>query len=573
MIYFKKIRIANFASIGNRPIEIDYTSFNIGLVSGPNGAGKSQSFLYSLYYALYGKSFSKTTLGALVNNINKKGLLVELDFSIGANEYRIRRGIKPAVFEIYINGTLKPQPSTTKEYQDYLVKNILKMDERTFRQLVVVGSSTYVPFMRLPAGERRVVVEDMLNLGIFTRMLEASKLELQEVQSTIRTLETDILESRHSLDVLLAKKKERESITGTILQELKDQISQAQDSISTLQEKFSSISLKKEEYDSAMGEVSRLKGIIEEARGLRVKITTLKSQSLKRQSFFEEHSKCPTCEREIGEELKEKVQGETKSKVEEYDTTLQTFDTKLESLSTRLSSAQDNLDNILKAIKEKTSISEEITKVESRKKELESKLESTEEKLKESVGEDREKIGELKESIEKLTESKESWAQKQTAILALQSLLKDDGVKSSIIKSYIPLLNQYIRKYLDIMNSSISFEFDENFEAKIEDAHSPDLEYGSRSMGESLRLDYAILFSLRDLVKIRSSISTNLLVLDEADGGCLDAAGFQAFTGIISALEDTNVLIISHSEEEYTSLADTTFNIEKVGGFTKIRVQ
>lgn len=571
MITFKTIKIQNFASIGNKPLEFDYTKFNIGLVTGNNGAGKSQTFLYSLYYALYGKSFSKTTLGALINNINKKGLLVELTFSIGSNDYLIRRGMKPNLFEIYVNGKLKPQPSTTKEYQTWLETQVLKMDEKTFRQLVVYGSSSYIPFMRLSASERRVVVEDMLNLGIFSKMLELSKIELASVVESGKKVSASILEKSHQKDVLEAKKKEREEVTGKVIEELETSIASANEKIMTLQDAFSAISISKEEYEAAEKEVSKFRGILDEAKTLRVKISTLKSQSSKRQSFFESNEVCPTCERQIDSDLKHKMHEETSKKIEEYEKNLASFDQKMQSVQKKLEAAEEFHRGFVQKVREKNSISEEISKKAAEKKSLESRLESMKGLMQESYEEDNAQIAAFKKEIENLDKEKAQWEEKATALQALQSLLKDDGVKSNIIKSYIPLLNQYIRNYLEIMNFPITFEFDETFEAHIADGHSDSLEYGSRSQGEQMRINYACLMALREIVKIRSSISTNLLLLDESDGGCMDSEGFQALTQILSSLTGTNILIISHSEDEYTSISDNIYVVEKVNGFTRLK--
>lgn len=569
MIVFEKMKLQNFLSIGNKPIEVDLNHEGITLICGHNGSGKSGIFLYPIYYGLYGKSFSKTKLGSLVNNINGNGMVVELWFSIGDNQYHIKRGSKPNIFEIYVNGKLKQQLANTRDYQSYLEHDILKMDENTFKQLVVIGSTSYTPFMRLSLGERRIVVEDILDLSIFSKMLEKSKIYMVELDTEISANNEIQREITEKIHILEAKKEESEKVSSTYKASLERDLENTRKEIKKYV-KLTSCGSYENKIKTLKNTKAKQEQVITEANNILTEFTTKMKSIIKTEDFFSNNSSCPTC----GQDITKEVFDKKKNLILERKKSLQE---KIDKCRNKLNELYKKKDDLIEELNEIIDLQEQYIKniftlnqLCDQEKELENKIKN----IKGDVSETIEKINsEIIKYNQELTEKcreKDILLEKKNALTSLQGMLKDDGIKSEIISSYLPKLNQLVQHYLDICGFNIVFSFDNMFEASITDRIQENREYFSFSEGQRARIDIAILMAMRDLSKLRSSTSCNIITVDEFDG-VLDTDGKIAFMEILKSISDTSIYIISHAYEEYNTYANRNFVVEKQNGFTRLK--
>lgn len=572
MIEFKKLTYKNFLSVGNRPLEIDLSGNGICLITGANGNGKSAVIL-ALYYALYGKSFRKINLSGMINNINKKQLLVTLEFSVNGSEYRIVRGMKPNVFEIWVNGHLKEQNASAKEYQDWLTYRVLKMDERTFRQLVVVGSTLFVPFMRLSAADRRVVIDDLLSLDVFSGMLGVAKQRLSALEQ-----EQHELESRSSLlrVELRAEKEKSRSIENLI-----------QDSIRKIQEENEEIL--KSRIPSLLTEANRLdqeikntdQGVfvsehekteqgIRESERKQVHLEKDVSFAKKVVGFFQKNSSCPSCGQTISEELADEKITFLNGKISDFQRELDELTREQEKRRQDLLRLEEEIRGIRKkhtdyasAMKSlrhyKELIDSNNRKIQNFRDQENNVSVQNEEKII-SISDD---IAALEKDISKLKEKRKHY---DTILL----MLRDEGIKSVIVKSYLPFINSIIKKYIGLTEFNISFSFNENFEETIKTRNREIMEYNNLSEGEQQRINFALLFAFRELTRLKSSISTNLLIIDEVGDSLLDYDGIMAINNIFRSI-DSRIMIITHYPEHYREIAKSKIEFQKSGHFTSVR--
>lgn len=574
MIIFKKISIKNFLSIGNKPVELELNTHNITSVSGENGASKSAICIDSIFYALYGKSFRKVSLPKLINSYNKKGLWVELSFAINQNEYRIVRGMKPNVFEIYVNNELKPPMANVKDYQAYLINHILKMDEKTFRQLVVIGSSSYTPFMNLTAAERRVVIEQLLRIDIFSTMSQITK---QFVSDT----NTCLTELRHQADTLSLKIEMQRKNDEALLKQIEEDIENKKYEISQLEQDKNVVEQK---YQDALSKID--KDYMEELKvkskkiktdwntleQLRMKKLSQGEQTDKIISFFEKNNVCPTCTQALEESFVTEKLKELNEKKKKHQSDLKLFDDKIYELQLSYKKCVDTVNSILNELYRAENIKKEVSSIESNIQMCMRQISNLKNKLqREQITESvdvKQYTDELIEINERLTECEN----KSEALSIIQGLLKDDGVKSIIIKSYLNIINSLISKYLNIIGYNVVFELDENFNETIKSKHKEVFEYNNFSEGERLRIDSAIMFAFRDLSKIQSSISTNILILDEFDRGTLDNQGFESIVEILRSCKDENIFIISHATDYFGAIADRNLVAVKKNNFSELKI-
>lgn len=573
MIDFKHLKVQNFFSVGNNPIEINLKNVNITLICGKNGVGKSSITLDAIFFALYGKSFRKVNLPNMINSTNKKELLVELSFSVGVNNYHIKRGIKPNIFEIYVNGVLKPQLAAVKDYQQYLTSTVLKMDEKTFRQLVVVGSTSYIPFMRLSAADRRTVVEDMLQIDIFSQMSMYAKEELQEISKRVSELldkERDINTEIYALE---SRKNQQETMSETYIKELKDSLEEKQQSVLETDKEISKV-LEIFETDvvkSASENNAKLKKLLKDASTLKAKKIAELEEVESKKLFFEENDACPVCSSVLTEEIKQEKVIAFESKIETIHTNLAAFDPVFQKYQMELEKNELLITKI-------NSLTSQLSVLRSRKKSLEDdistlKLKITEYTKQSKASKDsyKDELLQYTKQLDGLKSQKDAEQTNERAIQELLVLLKDSGVKAVIIKRYLDIINELVRKYLNVIGYDVLFEFDENFNETISDRRKLDFEYGNLSEGEKLRIDISVMFAFRELSKIRNSISTNILFLDEFTQGTLDIAGFETICEILKTCPNENIFIISHEYEMFQSVIDANMVLEKVNGFTKMK--
>ena len=568
MITFEKIRWRNFLSTGNQFTELDFTKTPSTLVIGANGAGKS-TMLDALCFGLFNKPFRKITKSQLVNTINERDTLVEIEFQVGTIDYKVVRGIKPGVFEIYRNDSLIDQDAANRDYQKYLEQSILKLNFKSFTQVVILGSSTFVPFMQLGASHRREVIEDLLDIQIFSYMnmllkervkdnneiLRDCKHELEMATAAIKAQEKTLSKLTIVNDERIAHQKERFDNNEERMKTLKEEIEEFQKKINKLVNSTTKLKTKEDEYKKTFGILSKLNG-----RQERV------AKDIK---FFKDNSSCPVCTQEIEEkfrQVKVKTLNETVDELNEAAGTLEkqvhkTLQT-IEKLREDSSNVTEYQFEIRRLVNEEQKLMKQNTDILSQIKNLTDESDLGKEQL-------------------LLTKLQEEFNEKETACSGVSkeaqdyklvgNLLKDGGIKAKIISKYIPIINQRINRYLTSMDTYINFTLNEEFGEVIKSRHRDKFSYSSFSEGEKQKIDLALLFTWRHVAKLKNSIITNLLILDEVFDSSLDNTATEELLKILKELyTDTNMFIISHKGDVLLDKFDRTIRFEKVNEFSKV---
>lgn len=568
MIYFKKIRYKNLLSSGNVFTEIDLCSSQTTLIVGSNGAGKS-SLLDALSFVLYGIPFRRINKNQLVNSINGKHLVVEIEFSVGRVEYKIIRGIKPNVFEVYQNGSLVNQSADAREYQEQLEKNVLKMNHKSFSQIVVLGSASFVPFMQLKSAPRREIIEDLLDIQVFSTMNSLLKDRIAEAKETSTKLDYEI---KHLASQIELHKKHIESLKHNNEELIKQKLVVVDDKKSTiveLTEQISKLSADVGDLSEQIADHEKVKRTMSEVRALRTKLADRYKSASKELDFFQEHDECPTCKQGIEHSHKHPMLEKAQTSVAQMTEALAQLKQKEEGLSTRLEAIADVQREISRIQQQISDLQVQITI----NNQLIASIGAEVENLKAGSGHidyGTEEIKQLKQQLRSGIEQKEELLRHRQTLDIAATLLKDSGIKAKIIKQYIPIINKLINKYLAAMDFFVNFELNENFEETIKSRFRDEFSYDSFSEGEKSRLDLALLFAWRALAKLRNSASTNLLIFDEILDSSLDINGLDEFMKILGGLtDDANVFIISHREtaaDKFTSV----IKFEKVKSFSRI---
>jgi DNA repair exonuclease SbcCD ATPase subunit len=568
MILFEKISWKNFLSTGNHPIEIDFLKNSTTLIIGSNGAGKS-TILDALTFSLFGKPFRKINKPQLVNTVNEKDCLVEVNFSIGTTKWKVIRGIKPNVFEIYKNGSLLDQSSAAIDQQKWLEQNVLKMNYKSFTQIVILGSSSFIPFMQLSAANRREVIEDLLDIKIFSTMNNVVKEKIRFVKDEIKTLDLKKSSLEDKVDmqknfieelVNLGKeniKKKRELI---------DTLSSESESFIKENSSIEQIVLTKqkviEQYSNAGSKLKKLDNI----KGkLSQKVTTI----TKEHKFFTQNTVCPTCTQDINEEFRLNKISDAQNKTNELQKAYN-------ELQDAIKEEEGREHQFIQLSKELTRLTNEISqnnvKISGCQKQinnLESEIQAIANQL-ENRNTEHEKLEGYRSSLQ---ETYDELISKKDLIRYYDftySLLRDGGVKTKIIKKYLPLINQQVNRYLQMMDFYINFTLDEEFDETIESPLHQDFSYSSFSEGEKMRIDLSLLFTWREVARFKNSVNTNLLIMDEVFDSSLDGFGTDEFLKIIRyIIKDANIFIISHK----TGLEDKFENVikfEKCKNFSRM---
>ena len=569
MIVFKKIRYKNILSTGNSFTEIDFVKNKTTLIVGENGAGKS-TVLDALSFVLYGKSFRKINKPQLLNSVNQKSLIVEIELETGGHRYKVCRGIKPTLFEIYQNDKLINQTASVRDYQDLLEKNILKMNHKSFSQVVVLGSSTFVPFMQLTAAQRREVIEDLLDLEIFSTMNNILKAKLSQGKEDIREVqyELDLIEEKINL-----VKKYQDNIVTDVERTINEKTERIQEYQKLLTEKT-------DEIHSYEGQIRDLEGGIRDkdkasSRSDKIrKILEQLEKKIKRINkdidFFEHYDNCPTCKQDISIHFKEEI-------VENRKVLLDKTTDGLKDLEKQKDDLEERLLKIFETIETISSLNENISTL-NRDNQVSnhaiSQLNEEIMKLREKVDftkNDSTKILELEGESKRHQKSKVDLGEQQSLYRVGSEMLKDSGIKSRIIKQYVPVMNKLINHYLQQLDFFVQFELDENFNEKIKSRFRDEFSYESFSEGEKMRIDLSLLFTWRTIAKLRNSVSTNLLIMDEVFDSSLDSNGTEEFFKIIEELtSDTNTFIISHKGDVMIDKFRNIIRFEKRQNFSRI---
>jgi DNA repair exonuclease SbcCD ATPase subunit len=569
MITFQKVRWCNFLSTGQAFTEINFQKSPNTLIIGHNGAGKS-TILDALCFGLFGKPFRKINKPQLLNSINQQACVVEVEFAIGKKNYKVIRGIKPNVFEVYLGDKLLDQDAKAKDYQEFLEKFILKINYKSFTQVVILGSASFVPFMQLSPADRRAIIEDLLDIGIFSSMNGIVKEKMSSIKdiSTKNKYEMDLTserinfqkqsieEHRNRNDEEIAKKKAE--IASSIDQNFRLQrdIELIQKHIDVLQKKIQDkVSVEK-----------KSKKLLQ----LESKIETNIKKNEKDIAFYEEHDNCPTCKQIIDGEFKSEQVTERKSKVT-------TQREGLAEISTEIAKANQRIEEIHSIIKHISSHNNEIVKHNSTISAVHKfvdKLQKEVEALsthKDSIESSNDKLRELKEELGLLVKKQEELSVEKQYYEFAGSLLKDTGIKTKIIRQYLPIMNKLINKYLTAMDFFVNFNINENFEETIKSRHRDEFSYANFSEGEKMRIDLALLFTWRQIAKLKNSTNTNLLILDEVFDSSLDGTGTEEFLKLIHEMgSDTNIFVISHKGDQLFDKFRSIIRFEKKNNFSQI---
>jgi DNA repair exonuclease SbcCD ATPase subunit len=545
MITFKIVRYKNFLSTGNTFTEIRLDRSQSTLVVGQNGAGKS-TMLDAISFGLFGKPHRNINKPQLVNSINQKQCLVEVEFSVGNTEYKVVRGIKPGKFEIYKNDQMFNQESHAKEYQKMLEQNILKLNHKSFHQVVVLGSSSFIPFMQLPAGHRRDVIEDLLDINVFSKMNQL----LREKNASLKDQTSDIA---YQLDLISDKIETQKKYIRDVKAINKEYANKIEEEITTLEAEQSRLTDENTELGTFIE--SNSSKVSETLTKLNTKHSILKEHEhelkseikklVKETKFFEGNSSCPTCSQHIGDELRQE-------KISEASASAKSINSKLSSIAEESNKVGSDIEV---ATKVQTVITNKQHNLLSNNKRLQQISESLASKRSElgkmqSGGTD---LEEAEVTLETYAEQKDS-LQEQRLVLSEQrsynevigEMLKDTGIKTKIIKQYLPVINNLVNQYLQILDFFVHFDLDESFQETIRSRHRDEFTYDSFSEGEKQRIDLSLLFTWRQIAKMKNSISTNLLILDETFDSSLDVDGVENLQKILSHLSDTNIFVISH---------------------------
>ena len=572
MIVFEKIRWKNFLSTGNQFTEVKLNPQRGTLIVGQNGAGKS-TILDALCFVLFNKPFRKINKPQLVNSINEKDCLVEIEFTIGKNDYKVVRGIKPNKFEIHRNDKLIDQDAAAKDYQAYLEKNILQLTYKSFTQVVILGSSTFVPFMQLPAAHRREVIEDLLDIRIFSTMnnLLKDRFKMNEVEC--RSTDRDIVFKKQQIEMQEEHIQEVRANNRARIESAKQKREDLSDENEVLLKKVKNLNYMHKVKTEQLGDLTEAVKTMDQMKSIRWKINDKIKTGDKQIQFYTDNQTCPTCTRPIDDSFRTEQLANLDKKGIEYHGALSDLDSKMTVLQGKLDDFKLKSDDIQTLSVEIQNKNFTISKNNDIISEKEKEIATLEEQLN-SQSKSVKKLSlfekELLELQGKLTSSKKL----QQCYTLISSLLKDDGIKSKIVKTYIPAINQRINSRLQSMDFFVNFQLDEEFNEVIKSRFRDDFTYASFSEGEKQKIDLALLFTWRSIAKMKNSVSTNLLILDEVFDSSLDATGTEDLLKILRDLsEDTNIFVISHKGEVLVDKFPRIIKFEKQQDFSKLIVE
>jgi len=567
LIEFKYVRWKNFLSTGNNFIEIQLDRNPTTLIIGENGAGKS-TVLDALCFGLFGKPFRGINKPQLLNSVNGSGCLVEIEFKIGSKNIKVIRGIKPNIFEIYIEGKMYNQDANVRDYQKYLEQQILKLNYRSFTQVVILGSSTFIPFMQLKARHRREVVEEILDIQIFSLMNMLLKQKLKTISDNIRDIDYQVelttekvgLQEQYIDDVKKNKDK--------LIAEKTNLIDGNEEEVFSRKSAIKQIQKDNDNLLSQISDNEKVKKNYTKLKDIKSTLTEKHKAHSKVVDFFENNDDCPTCQQHIDEIFKKEMISDKQKDVTKISNGLKELEEELKKSKDRQKKISDIVDKIRENEVQIAKDNSSVVQLEKFNSTLQTEIAQLQ--TGDVSKSDYERLEELKESLNTIKEHKSKLREDLTYSEAAKNMLQDTGIKTKIIKQYLPIMNKLINTYLTAMEFYVNFTLNESFEETIKSRYRDEFTYDSFSEGEKMRIDLALLFTWRAVAKMKNSTNTNLLMLDEIFDSSLDGAGTDEFLKILNTLSDENIFVISHKQDVLVDKFRSTIKFEKVRNFSHV---
>lgn len=569
MIKFRKVRYKNFLSTGNEFTEIDLSRKKTSLIIGANGSGKS-TLLDALTFGLFGRAFRKIPKTALVNSINEKQCCVEVEFQIGRQQYKVMRSIKPNKFEIYRDGKMLHQDASVRDYQAVLEQQILKLNYKSFTQVVVLGSSTFTPFMQLNTPERRAIIEDILDIQIFSVMKECLKQRSSSLRNDYNDIKTNIKIGENKIqsqeDSMKRLEENREEMITKLTKDIKEHENKNIEYITNIR--------------ADMENVKTCMNLISDEDAVRNSLQSMLSDEkdfenerrkfIKELEFYDNNDECPTCKQDIESDHKDHIVSDRSVNINELDQRLTQHSESIQKINVRLEEINEvhkEINDTQRAIQKEQNL---IDSNEQYMKKVQSQIKELEEQK--HTEDDKEQLEKYRKALDVLQGMEQDASEQKHYHDLADILLRDSGIKTKIIRQYLPIMNKLINKYLASMEFFVQFELDEEFNEQIKSRYRDNFSYASFSEGEKMRIDLSLLFTWRAIAKLKNSVNTNLLILDEVFDSSLDEGGTDEFLKILHTLDDnTNTFIISHKGESMNEKFNNIIEFEKINNFSKIK--
>jgi len=569
MLVFKKLQYRNFLSTGNTANTIELNKHPSTLITGRNGDGKS-TMLCALTFALFGKPFRNVNKGQLVNSINQKNCLVEIEFSTNGKHYVVKRGIKPNVFEIWCNGEMINQDAALKDYQKVLEQQILKLNYKTFTQVVILGSATFVPFMQLSSTARREVIEDILDIKVFSIMNQILKEKTAAVKDEMTRIENEVAHHRTKIQsqkkLIEVLETSRQNVIDSLQQKIQlnnDAIKQSSNKIDVLTADVNILQQKQVKHDEVISALTK-------AARMKMKIGTNIDSCNHNIEFFNDNETCPSCSQHINDDHKHNIINELNNKIKDHEKKCSDIDSVIEKLDSQLKVYKAALDQMRDKTIEISTLNSTIRLLNEQNEELQKEA-ATANVDTTNLVEEKSKMKQYAVDAVELVNQKQTLLDTKQLHEVAGALLKDTGIKTAIIREYLPVMNKLVNKYLSAMDFFVKFELDESFTEVIKSRNRDVFTYDSFSEGEKRRIDLAILFTWRQIAKMKNSVNTNIMILDEILDGALDAGGIDYFLSIMNQFGDhTNIFVISHKVDQMIDRFDHVVKVEKKNDFSMI---
>ncbi len=569
MILFKNVRYKNFLSSGNVFTDIQLDRAKTTLITGENGAGKS-TMLDAITFGLFGKPFRKINKPQLLNSINEKACVVEVEFIIGKKHILVRRGIKPNIFEIEVDKVPLQQDANIRDFQEFLEKNILKLNYKSFTQIIILGNSSFVPFMQLKAHDRRAIIEDLLDIQIFSSMgnilktyVAENKLKLDENKTS-----KDLISNKINLkeDYIIQLKNKTKTLITRFEKDIQKNLDQKTSILKEMSETNTKVDELLEQVNDAKQVTEKHDKLTEYQRSI---LRNVDSEQ-KNITFFESNDDCPTCKQNIDHAFKHKEIIQKQEKIKEFETAIAEIDKQLDEVRARLQAIQSIQEDIQSYQTKTQSLNNNISAIDQYVEKIQKQIEATEEDTGD-IKEEKKKLKEFEKELKEADTTREDLLEDNEIYSVARNILRDEGIKARIVKQYLPIMNKLINKYLTQMNFFVSFNLDENFNEEIKSRYRDDFTYDSFSEGEKMRIDLALLFTWRSIAKLKNSVNTNLLILDEVFDSSLDGEGTDEFMKIVNEQgSSTNVFVISHKGDTLYDKFRVHMRFEKRKNFSII---